>query len=207
MTRPRRQDESGFTLVEMLVALTLFSVLLALFTSATTMMYQSVRRQQGLADDADGARRVLQLLDKQVRYANGINTPGTTADGSTWVEWRQGNHDQQQTCVQWRLTAAGDMQFRTWAPPLVAAVPPVAVTPGPWSTRASRLLPPATGSVFALGSTVGNGDGVRQQLTVAFRTAYGRPVVQRASQVTLTALNTPTPTPPSPAVCQEVPRS
>lgn len=200
----RKPGDEGFTLIELLVAMTLFAVLLAVFMSAMTLMLKDVRRQSALSDDADGARRVVQQLDKQVRYANAINAPGTTADGTVWVEWQQGNTGQQQTCVQWRLRPDGYMQYRTWQPILSGSG---TVTATSWFTRATKISAPASGSVFSLTSTVAASSAAKQQLTVSFRAIQGAPAVSKATQVTLTALNTKSKDAPATAVCQEVSRT
>jgi prepilin-type N-terminal cleavage/methylation domain-containing protein len=204
MNRTESEADDGFTLIELLVAMALFSILLAIFASATTIMLKDVRRQDRLSDDADGARRVVQQLDKQIRYANAVNTPGATADGTVWVEWQQGNKGQQQTCVQWRLRPDGNMQYRTWQPILSGSG---TVTPTGWVSRANHISPPASGAVFSLAPTVAASNASKQQLTIKFRAIQGSPAVSKATQVTLTALNTKTSNTPATAVCQEVSRT
>src|SRR4051812_14728077 len=111
MTRLRRAlqqraDDRGTTLVELLVVVAVFGIFITLFTAATTSMFGQLRRQQGTTDNLDTTRKVILLLDKQVRYANFIATPGTGTDGNSYVEWRTGNSGQQQTCTQWRYVVS-----------------------------------------------------------------------------------------------------
>jgi Tfp pilus assembly protein PilE len=209
-----RNREQGATLVELLVAFGVFAMLLALVTAATLSMFQSSRKQAGMADALDASRKVVEMLDKQVRYANAITTPGTGASGATYVEWRTGNvgSQQQQYCTQWRyVPSTKQLQYRTWRP--------VIGSPGSYSN-----LSPAGGSFTTVASGVSAVSGTpmfsiapisfsstpptpspitREELTVAFTLTKGKPAQSQTSQVTLTADNSTSQNAPSPAVCTE----
>src|SRR3954453_7099763 len=117
--RRRRRDDAGYTLTELLVSMGIFALLLALVAAATTSMFGSLRKQTGQTDNLDSSRKVITLLDKQVRYANAITSPGTGSDGNFYVEWRAGNTNQQQTSYQWRwVTTTKLLQYPSWQPPL-----------------------------------------------------------------------------------------
>lgn len=206
--RPSTAGEEGFTLIEMLVSAALLAGFTALFMGAVNLMFRDVRHQQGQNEGVDQIRQVVSTLDKQMRYANAVSTPGTTADGTLWVEWRTGlitNPPSAQTCSQWRLTPTGDLQSRTWNPPVSGVGSYTGLTS--WQTRAVSVSNPAAGQVFQLASNVASVDQKKQQLRVAFNVTHGRPVVTTSTAVTFTAVNTSQATPPTSPFCQEVARS
>lgn len=191
LRRPRGLRDGGFTLVELLVSLALFSVLLGIFGAALSLMFRNVRYQQGASDGLDASRKVLSLFDKQVRYANAIETPGTTGTAGSltwWVEWQSGVAGQQQTCTQWQLQPSGQLRVRTWQNPLVSGGPITGMTA--WSTKATRVMPQSGVAPFAFPPASVLLTTTRQQLVVSFLASYGAPVVKSPSSVTLTALNT-----------------
>lgn len=204
LLRRERDADAGFTLVELLAAMTLFGLFLAIFATAVTGMFTNLRKQQGRAADLDDVRAVLQQLDRQVRYANAVSLPGDGTDGNAYVEWRTSVAVPlpalpQQTCTQLRLNrTTNQLQLRTW---VVPASPTTPATPSAWLTRAWQVYDPATGTPFV---PVLNAPD--QQLSVAFTSRRGNPPTSTAAQVTLTARNTSS-SDSSPATCTEVPRS
>ena len=205
LRRVRGSGQDAFTLIELLVTMGLFSIILAVFGAGVDVMFKDVRRSQGQSDNLDGSRRVVQLMDKQVRYANAINPPGAGAvAGATYVEWRQGLDGKRQTCVQWRSSPDGTLAYRTWKP-ILATGQTLETTP--FVVRADGVTPPASGAVFALPTAVELMSLTKQKLTVAFRSTHGKPALTTDTRVSLTALNTLFATPPTSLVCQEVPRA
>jgi prepilin-type N-terminal cleavage/methylation domain-containing protein len=136
-------DDQGFTLVELLATAALFSVFLLIFGAAVDVMYKDVRKQQGSSDGLDANRKAVQLLDKQIRYANAVTNPGLGTDGNPYVEWRSGNTGQSQTCTQWRLNQTTHfLQWRTWTVPNTTA--------SAWRNQANNIYLPTVGSLFSL---------------------------------------------------------
>lgn len=111
---PRVRGEGGFTLVELLVAMGIFTTLLTFMVVAIGAMVTDLRKTQGIADASDQARRAFERLDKQVRYADAINAP--TKVGTNWyVEFRTTDVQQRHLCRQWRLVTGTDqLQQRSW---------------------------------------------------------------------------------------------
>ena len=66
---------AGFTLVELVVAMGLFAVLLAVLMSAIIGMIGNLRKTQGIADASGQARVAFDRLDRQLRYATAVNRP------------------------------------------------------------------------------------------------------------------------------------
>lgn len=211
------RDAAGFTLIELLISMILLAIVSSTFLAAINAIYSGVHKQQGITDAADGNRRAFELLDKQVRYASGINTPGTATDGNYYVDYQwsksTGSLDAV-TCSQWRLNPTADvLQYRSW---------PSGTTPNPappWTTIATGVINnPATQPPFwLLGPTAGGATMQYQVLDINFIskrdkgtiTTTGPTIVDPSGNkvVGFTALNTAGSGVPSPAVCQEVPRS
>lgn len=203
MNPDRRSREAGYTLVELLVSMVILGIFMSVFMGLAVKVLDSSSNQQARSNNLDSNRNVVQLMDRQVRYANAVNTPGTTVDGTRWVEWRSGSTGRQQTCYQYRVTPAGRMEFRTWEPPLTAGP----VTASAWRTAGSGVMPRGVDPIFSITSDVATATQYRQQLTLSFVSRSQRPVTSTPTTVTFTALNTRTSAPPATPVCQEVART
>jgi hypothetical protein len=155
-------------------------------------MFQVVRKQQGQADAIDQIRVVVQKLDKSVRYANAINTPGAGAtSGTLYVEWRIGNltgaTNYDQTCTQWRFDSVkGLLQSRTWVEGQSGSVTA-------WFTQATGISQNGSNSVLSapVSAATGAGGQTKQQLRVWFDAKAGtQQTTTRMTKVTFTAQNT-----------------
>lgn len=191
-----RRGEDGFTLVELLVSIFLFAIVLALVASATLVMEHGLRKSQGQSDNLDASRKVLLLLDRQVRYANAITQPGVGATPTaSYIEWQSGDTNQPQTCTQWRYDSAGaTLAYRTWQVPTVTGA---SVTPTGWVPEAFGVSKVGSTSVFAttalpVGTATPPGTTANHaSVSVVFAVKHGaQPSTTSASQVTLTAVNT-----------------
>jgi prepilin-type N-terminal cleavage/methylation domain-containing protein len=192
----------GFTMVELMVSIILLAVISATFLAATNSIYAGIHKQQGITDAADGNRRAFELLDKQVRYASAINTPGTGSDGNFYIEymWSQstGSLDAV-TCSQWRLNPTTDLlQYRSWAS---GSTP----SPTPSWTTVDTGVTNSTTPFALLGPTINGATMQYQVLSINFIAKRDKGNLTTTGQ--FTALNTPNNAAPSPSVCQEVARS
>jgi Tfp pilus assembly protein PilW len=210
-TRIRRRltnSDEGTTLVEMLVVTIIFTLILAIITSAIITMDKQSQRENGLANNLDASRKVLTMLDHSVRYANAITLPGTGTDGSYYVEWQTGNAGQQQTCTQWRyVPTGGKVQFRSWLVPLTT---PATVTATGWATAALNITQVGATPIWSIpsgtkSSTSSTAD-TKEQLAVQFTSTSGQPPSSSTSQITLTAINSSSASPPTTATCTQVGR-
>jgi prepilin-type N-terminal cleavage/methylation domain-containing protein len=198
----RKRGDEGYTLTELLVSMTIFALLLALVTAATMQMFGSLRRQTGQTDNLENSRKVIGLLDKQVRYANGINTPATGSDGAFYVEFQVGNQDQQQYCYQWRwVSSTSSLEYRTWDPSLNN--PGTATNLSAWHPEGNGISKSGSTPVFSITASTSATAPAHQFLTVTFVSTHGKPAKSTTSQVSLTALNTTSASAPSPSVCKE----
>jgi hypothetical protein len=112
-----RGDDEGFSLMETIVATSIFAIFMSCVMAAIIAMLTSTQKSTSLQDGTANLENVFQTLDHQVRYANGIQIPGQV--GTSWyVEWQsQATDNAPQLCTQLKFdTAARTIQERTWQP-------------------------------------------------------------------------------------------
>lgn len=107
------RDDSGFTLVELIVAMSIFAALLAIFGVAVQSFSKSTVRTLQTSDQSTQARVVYSRFDKQVRSAYAISVPGLV--GVKWyVEYLDTTVDPN-VCTQWVLrTDTHVLETRKW---------------------------------------------------------------------------------------------
>lgn len=120
--RRRVRSDSGVTLMELLVGMTIMTIFMSMFTASVVMMYRSTSKTQAIADTASQLSIAFNRLDKSVRYASAITQPGLGYDGKSWyVEWLT-TYTGAGQCTQLRLNVAnGQLQQRTWTVPVNGA--------------------------------------------------------------------------------------
>ena len=136
----RRIDESrsdnGMTLVELIVAMGIFTVVVSVFMAGIVVMTKSTARAQAVGDSGDAALKIFQRFDKQVRYASSINGAGAGATAGTYyVEYLVSAvvANQSPVCYQWQYSTANrTLAVRSWKD-----VAPR--TPTAWSTVATNV--------------------------------------------------------------------
>jgi len=117
--------DAGLTLVELVVAMSIFTIVLSIYFSALiSMSHTTVRAQDGV-DASDSLRATFNTLDHQVRYATSINRPVTGSSGAWYVELEATNlpNGAKPMCYQWRLDPATNvLSARTWREDGVSSV-------------------------------------------------------------------------------------
>lgn len=116
----RHPDDGGFTLIEGLVAMTIFVAILSVMTTVIATMTDNMRQAEGVSVATDQTRMGFQRLDRQVRYASGIAPLGPS--GAWSVTFRLDRDDPsplpRYTCYEWRVdSATGRLQTRSWNEP------------------------------------------------------------------------------------------
>jgi len=115
----RGERDEGISLIELIVALGIFSTVVAIFMAGVVVMTRNTVRSQVVSDSGDALRVTFQRLDKQVRYADAINFEGAGAGGAQYVEFRTPATVAPSgvtTCTQWRWDPATKvLQYRMWA--------------------------------------------------------------------------------------------
>jgi prepilin-type N-terminal cleavage/methylation domain-containing protein len=212
--RPARERaDAGFTLIELMVSIGLMAIISTAFIAATNSVYHGIHKEQGIVDANDGNHRALTVLDKQVRYASGINTPVLASDGDFYVEylWTKTSTTTVDvaTCSQWRLDPVNDLlQWRSWTSGTTPTTRPVFVTVDTGVTNDPVANPPF---VLAPLVQVNPPAGVTpvilqfQELRVTLVGQRDQGNVTNTS--TLTALNSTSSSALATPVCQEVSRA
>jgi prepilin-type N-terminal cleavage/methylation domain-containing protein len=202
-SRPRTplRDDGGFSLVELVAAMAIFTIVIVISLAALRGMVTTTVRTTQVADARVEADRLYNRLDKIVPYASAVN-PAGQAGGDWWVEFRTdvAAGGLAARCWQLRLDDSDAVaRLRSWPPGDPASV-------SAWTTV-------ATGAVVRDGVppfTMAPADEsvARQRLTLALDVALaGAPPYPL--DTTFTARNTSgaTSTNDGTPVCQEVSRS
>lgn len=193
-------------LMELVVAMVLMSICGCMFTAAVVTLSRSSNQTQAINDATAQTNRAFQTLDRTVRYAAAISTPGqaTTGPKNWYVELRDTTGGSE-VCTQLRVdVTTQQLQSRTWN-----VATPSAVTA--WTPLASGITNGggASGSDTQPFSLATQGaTATRQQLGITLVGTSG-PTGQKASSRSsfmLTALNSTSSTPPTDPVCAQVGR-
>lgn len=156
------------SLVELIVAMSIFLVVIAVFMGSVVAMTRTTARAGAVSTATSDVRKVLDRFDKQVRYSTAINRPGS--GGTTtkfYVEYLMPNPAAGGTpvCVQWRYdSVAHTIARRSW---LSTGAPSAT-----WSAIAVHVrnaMPSNPPFVF----TAADGYTVHQGLTVALDVGVG----------------------------------
>ncbi len=167
------------TLIELMLSMSLMAVVTLLASSGLIMTYRVADRSEALADVQQALHMVYSRLDTQVRYADGISSPGLgTVASNKYVEFTA-SYTGATVCTQIRAVgSSGLLQSRTQ---------PQGGSVGPWTTMASHLSAVA----FARTPAAMTGPGY-QQLTISLTAQAGNGATAQTqlSSVSFTALNT-----------------
>jgi prepilin-type N-terminal cleavage/methylation domain-containing protein len=146
----RSRNDQGFTVIELLVSMSIFAVLLAVMMSVILAMTKSMNKTQSIGDAAAQGLRATQALDKELRYADWVNPVPTlpaTSISTTSFSFEGLTNAGVVQCYQWHLTG-GLLQQRSWTSASTTASYPTASSPG-WTTVATGVantgaVPPFT---------------------------------------------------------------
>jgi prepilin-type N-terminal cleavage/methylation domain-containing protein len=110
--------EAGFTLIELMVAMLVFSIFLAIVVTSLVGLTKSATRIKVAAVSSNQELSVFAALDRQIRYADGVNAQGTSGTGYSYFEFRTPSDSTASnltTCTQWRYDPSGQtVAYRTW---------------------------------------------------------------------------------------------
>jgi prepilin-type N-terminal cleavage/methylation domain-containing protein len=138
-------SEAGFTLVELMVASAILSIVLLVFTTTFSTIQRAVSDEQVRSVNNDNVRLALENLDRLVRSGNVLIDPALVdtdckSSGSSHqclLAYTQANGTTAQParCIQWRIEGT-ELQTREWLP--VPASKAATVTG--WRTVAEGIL-------------------------------------------------------------------
>jgi prepilin-type N-terminal cleavage/methylation domain-containing protein len=169
-------DDDGFSLIEVVVSMTIMAIIGAIFTAGMVQVYRTVTGTDERWIAQGQVSQALMRLDREVRYASYI---GATSPGRPYVEYQMMN-DVTQQCVQLRIasTANGSqLQRRTWTQGQTPVVPTA------WARLATGVTSAAPFTRIDPTDTL-----THQQLRLVLTATADTTAKQ--SDVTYTALNT-----------------
>lgn len=205
--RSRLQGDSGTTLMELIVGMALTMIFGGIFTTAIVSMTSTSNKAQALANTSSQLSSAYLRLDKTIRYASAISTPGqSTGAGSTgdWYVEIQTTNTGTAQCSQFRVEqTAQQLQVRTWTP-----VNSVATGLTSWLPLASYITNGGASSTspnvpFSFPTALASVNF--QQLQINLTSISGNPVSSSSSSITFPAINSSTSATNS-TVCQEAGR-
>lgn len=170
LLRERGHGDSGTTLVELLISMTIFSLAIAMVYSVLITVQNQTKDQTSRADSVGNARLALAQIDRQVRSGNVLYNPATETLPLSMRIYTQANGDQR--CVQWQVSG-GKLRYRSWSPTWT--------TDGQvsdWTIVARDVVNTTAAPPFALqgGSTAYGSRLVDITLLVKSPTARGKPI-------------------------------
>jgi prepilin-type N-terminal cleavage/methylation domain-containing protein len=118
------------TLVELMVVLSILSIVLVIFGTVMAGVQRAVNRQTDRSGNNDQARLAIEEMDKEIRSGNVLYDPSLTGPAHPWSDdapnqiypgmalliYTQTNavtRNPGNRCVQWRI-AGGQLQRRDW---------------------------------------------------------------------------------------------
>lgn len=209
--------DAGTTMIEMFTAMILMTICGAVFTGAIVSLFRAANQAQAITGSNQQNNQAYQTLDRTVRYAAAISTPGkSTVIGGTgdWYVELRNTTDGTERCTQLRLDiATGQLQRRTWKAtdvpgstfqPLASGLTNGTAVAGP--TTQPFYLVPITGTpeASAYPSASSAPKTLRHQIllfNLSAKAGLANQPVSSLSTFTLTALNSSIPVPTG-AICQ-----
>ena len=200
--------EAGTTLMELIVGMALMSIFMSIFLTSVLLMTKTANKVEATSITASQTNQAFLRLDKTVRYASAISTPGVaSASGDWYVELDSpattvGGYD---TCTQLRIDS-GRLQQRTWTIANGAAISTTAPT---WTSIASFLTNGSASATsadvpFAAPTASTSASTTFQQLQVVLVATSGNSSsATNRTQMTFTALNSDVSLASNATTCQQ----
>jgi type II secretory pathway pseudopilin PulG len=181
------RDDAGLTLIDVVVAMTLMSVVLMIVTTGVVDMYRTANRADTAADSQSRILAAFNRLDRQIRYAERIMVDDS--DATHWVaEFSMKDSANVRQCVQLRLPKAtgGALTSQQW--PAASSTTPT----GTATTIAADVTRPSSAPFTLIPAGTANSNFDRLAVTVSVRTgsATGSRAQIRDFDLQFTALNT-----------------
>ena len=204
----RVPDDAGFSMAEVIVTMSVMSVVMLLFTGAIMQVYKSTRATDSLTVAQSQLATAFQRFDRELRYASWISQEGSPDGGTTWYVEFAGPDPTQ--CRQLRLQTTalpakgsdgrGILQLLQWqqgAPPAPGTpgqtiASNVVTTPGRtdyfkrWLPGETQYATPSPSASASLTGTDFTSDFQRLRLQLTTQSSTGSAQID----VTFTALNT-----------------
>jgi type II secretory pathway component PulJ len=206
--RIRHRGDRGTTLVEVVVAMMIMTICGAIFTGAVVTLYGVTNRAQAVTNSSTQTNVAYQALDKMVRYAAAVSSPGFGAGVGTARYWYVELRDTtsgSEVCSQLRLnTSNQQLQRRTWT------ASSLSTTLTSWVQISSGITngAAASGSTdqpFVLPASAPTASHQQLRFTLVATAGPLSSLATSRTSVVITALNSTVP-PPTGPICQEAGR-
>ncbi len=206
-TDARSRRDTGVTLIELVVAMGIMGIVLAIVTGAIVSMFHATTKVEGITTTSSQVNVALSRLDSTVRYASGVGEPARDSAGN-WTVAFQTTYTGTPVCTQLRINMhTNQLQQRTWT---VEDDGSAADVTG-WRPLASQIaLTVSGGTTLVPFPEADTESATHEQLRVRFSSVSGasnRSTVTD-TDVTFTAMNSSAPTDdedaPDTNLCQEV---
>ncbi|GAA1794567.1 type II secretion system protein [Planosporangium flavigriseum] len=178
----RGAGDSGITLIETVVSMSIMSFFMAIFTVGIVQMYRTANHTESLSAASSQLNTVFLRLDNGIRYATAISKP--SQGGSDYYVEYLTTQPGGRVCTQLRLnTSAQQLQQRTWPQGSLAQATA-------WRAIASGISADANQPPFALDPISGSPyDRLRLRLVAG---SGSQTTGKTRSDITFTAVNTVT---------------
>ncbi|WP_062386898.1 PulJ/GspJ family protein [Demequina iriomotensis] len=184
--RERADRDSGMTIVELVVSMSIFTIVITIFMGALISMAHTTSEAQRRVDAANSLRASFSAMDRQVRYASSINRPVRGPSGDWYVEFELTDlpAGQAPLCYQWRLDDdAETVAYRTWRRDGTSSA-------SNWVTIAWNVARVGSGSPFTFASA--DDSRMRQSLTLELAATQTEPSAAVDLSTTFVARNSST---------------
>jgi prepilin-type N-terminal cleavage/methylation domain-containing protein len=180
LRRARGGVDEGFTMIEIMVSMSLMTFFMAMFTGAVLQMYKVSNKTQAVTNSSTQLNIAFERIDKQVRYASAISPPNQTKSvlGGWYVEFVNTTSGTD-TCYQLRVYNS-QLQERTWSGTPTA--------PPTWFSLANGVVMP-TSSPFSFNTAAGSQTAQRLTLSLATTASARDTVTTSQTKVTFEAMN------------------
>lgn len=113
----RARSDEGMTLVELIVAMVLISVLGAIVSAAVLMSHKQVRIADDEASGLSDTRVVVERLGRDIRVSRGVDTGATDSNLVLWIDYNSDYvrdvSSQAEEIITWSVVDQGTGQFNT----------------------------------------------------------------------------------------------
>jgi prepilin-type N-terminal cleavage/methylation domain-containing protein len=178
-SRLRAGADAGMTLMELVVAMSVMSIFMTMFSAGVVQMFRAANKSESASTAQSQVNLAFLRLDKEIRYAAGLSAPGPVGS-DPYVEYLTTNTGSP-VCSELRLhLATRQLQRRTW--PQGSGTAPTA-----WIPLASDV---SSAQPFTVSGADATYNFQRLQLRLAASAGAGGSATTKWTDVTFTALNT-----------------